>query len=164
MLRHRALHERSEVWPRMLVKRRTSPGPSNNPAKRPGIHSPQSFNSPSVRQPSVQDEPQILPEDPETRILYRRHWNTIQTQENSGNRVQDCYNFTLNDATSSTFPEMVHHIFRQQMSAFRINVSFGFILRNVKTGELCYHHSSQNNSRRFRQISGRLEPSRPLRY
>ena len=40
---------------------------------------------------------------------------------------------------------MVHHIFRQQTSAFRINVSFGFILRNVETGELRYYHSSQNN-------------------
>jgi hypothetical protein len=42
----------------------------------------QSSNSPSV-------EPNILPEDPETRILYLRDWNTIQTQENSGNHVQD---------------------------------------------------------------------------
>jgi hypothetical protein len=57
-------------------------------------------------------------------ILYLRHWNTIQTQENSGNRVQDRYNFTLNDIASSTFPEMVHHIFRQQTSAFKINVFY----------------------------------------
>jgi hypothetical protein len=80
MLRHRALHERPEVRPRMLVKRTASPepGPSNSPAKRLRIYSPQSSNSPSV-------EPNILPEDPETRILYLRHWNTIQTQENSGN-------------------------------------------------------------------------------
>jgi hypothetical protein len=92
MLRHRALHERPEVMPRMLVKRPAYPehGPSNNPAKRPRIHSPRSSNSSSV-------EPYILPEDPETRILYIRNWNTIQTHENSGNRVQDRYNFTLND-------------------------------------------------------------------
>jgi hypothetical protein len=56
----------------------------------------------------------------------------IQAQENSGNRVQDRYNFTLNDIASSTFPEMVHHIFRQQTTAFKINVSFGFILRTSK--------------------------------
>jgi hypothetical protein len=30
-----------------------------------------------------------------------------------------------------------------------INLSFGFILRNVETGELRYYHSSQNNSRMF---------------
>jgi hypothetical protein len=37
----------------------------------------------------------------------------------------------------------VHHPF------FKINLSFGFILRNVETGELRYYHSSQNNSRFF---------------
>ena len=132
MLRHRALHERPEVRPRILVKRQASPepGPSNSPAKRPQIHCPQSSNSPSV-------EPTILPEDPETRILYLRHWNII-----SGNRVQDRYNFILHDITASTFPEMVHHIFTQQSTAFMINVSFGFFLRHMEIGELRYYHSS----------------------
>jgi hypothetical protein len=32
---------------------------------------------------------------------------------------------------------------------FKINVSFGFILRHMETGELRYYHSSQNNSRFF---------------
>ena len=128
MLRHRVLHERHEVRPMMLVKRTASPepGPSNSPAKRPRIHSPQSSSSPSV-------EPNILPDDPETRILYLRHWNTIQTQENSENRVHDRYNFTLHDITASTFPEMVHRIFRQQTTAFKISVSFGFFLRHMET-------------------------------
>ena len=148
--------------PRMLVKRTASPepGPSNSPAKRPRIHSPQSSNSSSV-------EPNILPEDQETRILYLRHWYTIQTQENSGNRVQDRFHFTLNDITFSTFPEMVRHIFTQQTSAFRINVLFGFILRNVETGELRYYHPSQSSTsnqerRRFRKISGRVEQSQHI--
>ena len=44
---------------------------------------------------------------------------------------------------------MVRRIFRQQTTAFKINLSFGFILRNVETGELRYYHSSQNNSRFF---------------
>jgi hypothetical protein len=51
--------------------------------------------------------------------------------------------------TASTFPDMVRRIFRQQTTAFKINLSFGFILRNVETGELQYYHSSQNNSRFF---------------
>jgi hypothetical protein len=42
---------------------------------------------------------------------------------------------------------MVHHILRQQTTAFKINVSFGFILRSVETEELRYYYSSQNNSR-----------------
>jgi DNA-directed RNA polymerase subunit RPC12/RpoP len=120
MLRHRALHERPGVRPTM--KRPPSPGPSNSPPKQPWSHSPQSSNSPFVRQPSIQDEPQILSEDPETRILYLRHWNTIRTEEATGNRVQDRYNFTLHDMTASTFPEMVRRIFRQQTTAFKINL------------------------------------------
>ena len=122
MLRDRALQERNEVRPRMIVLRTASPEPrpSNSHAKRRRIHSPLSSNSPSI-------EPNILPEDPETRMIYLRHWNTIQTQENSGHRFQDRYNFTLRDITSSTFPEMKRNIFTQQTSAFRINFSFGFI-------------------------------------
>ena len=42
---------------------------------------------------------------------------------------------------------MVRNIFTQQTSAFKINVSFGFILRNVETGELRYYHPSQSNAR-----------------
>jgi len=122
------------------MKRSPSPGPSNSPPKQPRSHSPQSSNSPSV-------EPNILPEDPETRVLYFRHWNAIRTEEATGNRVQDRYNFTLHDMTASTFPEMVRRIFRQQTTAFNINLSFGFILRNVETGELRYYHSSHNNAR-----------------
>ena len=138
MLRHRALHERPEVRPRM--KRLPSPGSSNSPPKQPRSHNPQSSNSPSV-------EPNILPEDPETRVLYLRHWNIIRTEEATGNRVQDRNNFTLHDMTASTFPEMVRRIFRQQTTAFKIKLSFGFILRNVETGELRYYHTSQNNAR-----------------
>jgi len=44
---------------------------------------------------------------------------------------------------------MVHRIFREQTTAFKINVSFGFFLRHMETGKLRYYHSSQNNSRVF---------------
>jgi hypothetical protein len=46
--------------------------------------SPQCSNSPSV-------EPNILPEDPETSILYLRH-GIPSVEEATGNRVQDRYN------------------------------------------------------------------------
>jgi hypothetical protein len=129
--------------PRMLVKRTASPepGPSNRPAKGPQIRSPSS-NISSV-------EPNILPEDKETRLLYLGHWNTIQLRKTVETVSRIDISFTLNDITSSTFPEMVRHIFTQQTSAFRINVSFGFISRNVETGELRYYHPSQSNARFF---------------
>jgi hypothetical protein len=40
-------------------------------------------------------------------------------------------------------------LYRQQTTAFKINLSFGFILRNIETGVLRHYHSSQNNARFF---------------
>jgi hypothetical protein len=51
--------------------------------------------------------------------------------------------------TASTFPDMVRRICTQQASAFMINLSFGFMLRNVDTGELRYYHPSKNNASFF---------------
>ena len=42
---------------------------------------------------------------------------------------------------------MSRRVFDQQSTAFTINLSFGFMLRNVETGELRYCHSSINNNR-----------------
>ena len=92
---------------------------------------------------------EVLPDDPETRALYRQHWQSIRTEEATGNRVQDSYNFTLHEMTAFTFTEMIHRIFREQTTAFKINLSFGFFLRNIETGELRYYHSSQKNPRFF---------------
>jgi hypothetical protein len=71
----------------------------------------------------------------------------FKTLEYHSDRGSDRYNFTLHEMTASTFTEMVHQIFREQTTAFKINVSFGFSLRHMETGELRYYHSSQNNSR-----------------
>jgi hypothetical protein len=93
--------------------------------------------------------PDVLPEDPETRVLYIQHWKSIRTEEATRNRIQDRYNFTLHEMTASTFPEMVRSLYRQQTTAFKINLSFGFILRHIETGLLRYYHASQNNARFF---------------
>ena len=42
---------------------------------------------------------------------------------------------------------------KNQSSAFKINFSFGFILRNNISGELRYFHSSKNVSGRFLDIA-----------
>jgi cytoskeletal protein RodZ len=46
----------------------------------------------------------------------------------------------------STFPEMVRSLYRQQTTAFKIKLTFGFILLNIETGVLQYYHHSQNNA------------------
>ena len=86
---------------------------------------------------------------PLTRALYREHWQSIRTEEATGNPIRERYSFTLHEMTASTFPEMVRYLYRQQTTAFKINLSFSFILRNIETGVLWYYHSSQNNARFF---------------
>jgi hypothetical protein len=51
--------------------------------------------------------PDVLPEDPETRALYRQHWQSIRTEEATGNPIQERCNFTLHEMRASTFSEMV---------------------------------------------------------
>ena len=81
--------------------------------------------------------------------LHRQHWQSIRTEEATGNPIQERCNFTLHEMRASTFSEMVRYLYRQQTTAFKINLSFGFILRNIVTGVLRYYHSSQNNARFF---------------
>ena len=43
------------------------------------------------------------------------------------------------------FHEQLNRIFADQPTVFKINFSFGFILRNTETGALQYHHPCANN-------------------
>ena len=146
LARHRAQHERPAAKQRLPMKKTAAPESGPAPKQRPTVSSPTNTHQEKSR---VAADTEVLPDDPETRVLYLRHWNTIRTEETTSNRVQDRYNFTLHEMTASTFTVMVHRIFREQATAFKINVSFGFILRHMETGELRYYHSSQNNSRLF---------------
>ena len=124
------------------MKRPAAPDPGPSPKQRNTVLPPRTPMGNPV-------EPDVLPEDPETRALHRQHWQSIRTEEATGNPIQELYNFTLHEMTASTFPEMVRYLYRQQTTAFKINLSFGFILRNIETGVLRYYHSSENNARFF---------------
>jgi hypothetical protein len=67
--------------------------------------------------------------------------------------------------TASTFSEMVRSLYTQQTTVFKINLSFGFILRHIETR---VYHPSQNNSRFFEaphlirteeEVFGGVEPT-----
>ena len=136
LARHRAQHERPEAKQRPPMKRPVAPEPGPSPKQRNTVLPPRT----PVWNPVG---PDVLPEDPETRALHRQHWQSIRTEEATGNPIQERYNFTLHEITASTFPEMVRYLYRQQTTAFKINLSFGFILRNIETGVLRYYHHSQ---------------------
>ena len=143
LARHRAQHERPEAKQRLPKMRPAAHEPGPSPKQRSTV-------SPPVRTPMDNSvAPDVFSVDPETRVLYLGYWQSIRTQEATANRIQDRYNITLHEMTASSFPEMVRSLYRQQTTAFKINLSFGFILRNIETRVFRQYHPSQNNGRFF---------------
>ena len=96
----------------------------------------------------IQPEADILPsaEDnlsDDLREVYQHHWSSICTHHHT----QDVYNYWLQDVNVNQLAGQLQQMFRQQRTRFKVNVSFGFILRNIETGELRYYHSSHNQGR-----------------
>ena len=123
LARHRAQHERPEAKQRLLTKILVAPELGPVTKQQRTVSPPTNTHQEKSR---VAADTEVLPDDPETRPLYIKHWQSIQTEKATGNRVQDRYNFTLHEMTASTFTEVVRRIFREQTTAFKINVSFGF--------------------------------------
>lgn len=93
---------------------------------------------------------QSLPDvDQPTREIYRTKWRQIRTRFNRNRKVQDLYNFRINTLNTEELNQQLTHIFQEQRNVFRLNVSFGFVLRNNETGETQYYHASHNNGRLF---------------
>ena len=78
--------------------------------------------------------------------VYQEHWSSIRSHHHTG-RVQDVYNYRITDFNLHSLVEELQQLFQSQTVRFKINASFGFILRHVETGELCYYHSSHNQGR-----------------
>ena len=77
---------------------------------------------------------------------YRQHWPQIRTRFSRKNRLQDWYNFRLSMISPASLSKQLNRIFADQTTVFKVNFSFGFILRNTETGALQYHHPSANNN------------------
>ena len=130
----------------------SSAASSSSSAALPPPPPPPSPPSPS---PSVFNEDPILPlpdsddfVDDNLINFYRNQWSSIRTNRRSG-RIQSTYNIRLTDLNTTSLHHTLWNIFKTQSSALKINLSFGFILRNKISGELRYFHSSKNVSGRF---------------
>ena len=75
-----------------------------------------------------------------------QHWGSIRTHTSHG-PVQSRYNFRL--MTSDIGGLDLGHIFADQTTAFKSNVSYGFILRNKISGRYRFYHSSCNCCGRY---------------
>ena len=74
--------------------------------------------------------------------IYRRHWNTIKTSVKKG-AIRDVYHFPLVNYSQQ---EIISHLttIRAATRRFKINVTFGFILKDKATEELRFFHPSNN--------------------
>ena len=75
----------------------------------------------------------------------RKHFSSIQTFYKKG-KVQSIFNFCYNQNLTVLIPKIIHQILQLQFHRFKINYSFGYILKNINDNELRYYHSSFNNS------------------
>ena len=98
-------------------------------------------------------------EDEEINTLMRKHRTSIRTFYKKG-KVQSIFNFCYNQDLKLLIRKIVHQILNFQFHRFKINYSFGYILKNINDNELRYYHSSFNNSvmmETARLISNRQE-------
>jgi len=83
--------------------------------------------------------------DPDIRETIQNHWRQIRTRQSRHNRLQDWYSYRLTAQGHQQFPEYLRQILADQSSVFKINLAFGYILRNNETDALQYYHASSNN-------------------
>ena len=82
----------------------------------------------------------------ELQDVIMQHWGSIRTHTSHG-PVHSRYNIRL--MTSDIGGLELGHIFAAQMRAFKINISYGFIIRNRTSDRYRYYHSSCNCCGRY---------------
>ena len=73
----------------------------------------------------------------------RDNWGSIRTYVAQG-PVQTRYNHRLTTMGTRELQEPLRQLFEEQTTSFKLNLSFGFILKQKVTGRLRYYHSSNN--------------------
>ena len=84
----------------------------------------------------------------ELQQLVRQHWASIRTSVARG-PVQSRYNYRLTTLDTRDLEEQLRRVFDEQTYSFKINMSYGFVLRNKQTGRYTYIHSSCNCCGRY---------------
>ena len=102
--------------------------------------------SKSKRKQKEQETKEILQEqNPEIRNFLLKHWSSIRSYTRLRS-VQDILNFYYDRMFRDLAEKILTKIIQKQKSRFKINYSFGFVLRNIETQSYGYYHSSHNNA------------------
>ena len=76
------------------------------------------------------------------------NWGSVRTHVVNG-PVQTRYNHRLTSLDTRDLHDQLFLLFEEQTTAFKVNVSFGFILKQKATSRLRYYHSSNNCCGRY---------------
>ena len=82
------------------------------------------------------------------RDFVQENWGSIRTYVARG-PIQTRYNRRLTSLDTRDLHEPLRQLFDQQTTSFKVNLSFGFILKQKVTGRLRYYHSSNNCCGRY---------------
>ena len=116
------------------------PGPSAPKRRRIAL------NEDPLSPPPVEQLDDELSSDLQDAV--RDNWGSIRTYVAQG-PVQTRYNHRLTTMDTRELQEPLRQLFEEQTTAFKVNVSFGFILKQKATSRLRYYHSSNNCCGRY---------------
>ena len=75
--------------------------------------------------------------------IYKRSWNTIKTSVKQG-RLKDVYHFPILTNDNGEILRKAEEVVAKYNEKFKVNVAFGFILKERTTDELKFFHPSNN--------------------
>ena len=122
----------------------TQPSPPPSP--------PLPSHHPLVTDEDPVDPPERLPfpDALSTNLLdvVREHWSSIRTCVARG-PLQSRYNYRLTTLDTTVLEAPLRNVFQEQTTAFKINLSYAFVLRNKNTDRYRYYHASCNCCGRY---------------
>ena len=84
----------------------------------------------------------------ELRDFVQENWTSVRTHVVHG-PVQTRYNHRLTSMDTRDLHEPLGKLFEEQTTAFKVNVSFGFVLKERQSGRLRYYQASSNCCGRY---------------
>ena len=127
---------------RRTVQCGAPPQPGPAPKRRKVTH----LHEDPLTPPPVEPSNDELSSDLQDAI--RENWASVRTYVARG-PVQTRFNHRLSSLDTRELQEPLHQLFEEQTTAFKVNVSFGFILKQKATSRLRYYHSSNNCCGRY---------------
>ena len=102
------------------------------------------FRAKNQKEFKVLENEYLDAKNPKLRKFLSKYWSSIRTFSKHG-KVQSLYNFDFR-IFKHMIDTIAEKIMRDQQTRFKLNYSFGYVLRNIGTDELRYYHPSSNNA------------------